>query len=170
MVGYSTWYTTWPVFSLVLDTDVTEEIAFQFPELYRELQKGRALSFKTFFTWVLKSVYQGGMIMLLAVFLFDQSIYQIVSITFTTLILTELINVALEINNWVWMIAVAEVVSLLIYAVSIAALPSYFDVRFILSGDFVWKVLVITTVTTLPVYLGKFIRKRFFPPSYSKLS
>jgi phospholipid-translocating ATPase len=169
MVGYATWYTTLPVFSLVLDTDVTEEIAFQFPELYRELQKGRALSFKTFFTWVLKSVYQGGVIMVLAVFLFDQSIYQIVSITFTTLILTELINVALEINTWLWQIIVAEIVSLLIYIVSIAALPSYFDVRFILSGDFFWKVFLITFVTTLPVYLGKFIKKRFFPPSYSKL-
>lgn len=107
--------------------------------------------------------------MVLAVFLFDQSIYQIVSITFTTLILTELINVALEINSWVWMIAVAEVASLLIYIISIAALPSYFDVRFILSGEFVWKVLVITAITTLPVYLGKFIKKKFFPPSYSKL-
>jgi len=33
------WYTMFPVFSLVLDEDVTEEIAFQFPELYRDLQK-----------------------------------------------------------------------------------------------------------------------------------
>lgn len=156
--------------SLLLDTDVSEGVAFQYPELYRELQKGRALSFKTFFTWVLKSVYQGGMIMLLAIFLFDQSLYQVVSITFTTLILTELINVALEINRWHWLMAVAELASLAIYAVSIAALPEYFDLHFMLSWEFVWKVLVITLLTTLPVYTAKFIKKRFFPPAYAKLS
>eukprot|EP00009_Paramoeba_aestuarina_P011727 CAMPEP_0201529472 /NCGR_PEP_ID=MMETSP0161_2-20130828/41838_1 /ASSEMBLY_ACC=CAM_ASM_000251 /TAXON_ID=180227 /ORGANISM="Neoparamoeba aestuarina, Strain SoJaBio B1-5/56/2" /LENGTH=51 /DNA_ID=CAMNT_0047931291 /DNA_START=108 /DNA_END=260 /DNA_ORIENTATION=+ len=49
-----------PVFSLVLDTDVTERVTFLFPELYQELQKGRALSNKTFFLWVMKSVYQSG--------------------------------------------------------------------------------------------------------------
>lgn len=59
LVGYATVYTMAPVFSLVLDTDVTEDIAFQFPELYRELQKGRCLSYRTFFLWNLKSIYQG---------------------------------------------------------------------------------------------------------------
>lgn len=34
MVGYSTIYTMAPVFSLVLDEDVTDQIAFRFPELY----------------------------------------------------------------------------------------------------------------------------------------
>jgi phospholipid-translocating ATPase len=35
---------------LVLDEDVSEALAFQYPELYWDLQKGRSLSFKTFFT------------------------------------------------------------------------------------------------------------------------
>jgi phospholipid-translocating ATPase len=39
LVGYATFYTMAPVFSLVLDEDVNEDIAFQFPELYQELQK-----------------------------------------------------------------------------------------------------------------------------------
>jgi phospholipid-translocating ATPase len=38
--------------------------------------------------------------MLLAIILFDASLYNIVSITFTTLILTELLNVAFEIQTW----------------------------------------------------------------------
>lgn len=48
-----------PVFSLVLDTDVSSDVAMTFPELYKDLVKGRSLSFKTFFIWVLVSVYQG---------------------------------------------------------------------------------------------------------------
>lgn len=57
-VGYSTVYTTAPVFSLVLDKDVTEEIVIRYPELYKDLVKGRVLSYKTFFTWLVISIYQ----------------------------------------------------------------------------------------------------------------
>jgi len=56
---YSTVYTTAPVFSLVLDVDVTDDIAMTYPELYKDLVKGRHLSFKTFFVWLLVSIYQG---------------------------------------------------------------------------------------------------------------
>jgi phospholipid-translocating ATPase len=38
-VGYATIYTMAPVFSLVLDRDVSEETALVYPELYRELHK-----------------------------------------------------------------------------------------------------------------------------------
>lgn len=59
MVGYSTVYTMFPVFSLVLDQDITADIALTYPELYKDLSKGRSLSYKTFFMWVLISIYQG---------------------------------------------------------------------------------------------------------------
>ncbi|RUS22625.1 protein transporter [Endogone sp. FLAS-F59071] len=39
MVGYATLYTMAPVFSLVLDQDVNEEIALLYPELYKDLTK-----------------------------------------------------------------------------------------------------------------------------------
>ncbi|RXG55804.1 putative phospholipid-transporting ATPase 8 [Armadillidium vulgare] len=59
MVGYATLYTNFPVFSLVLDRDVSPKIALSYPEVYKELTKGRSLSYKTFFMWVLISIYQG---------------------------------------------------------------------------------------------------------------
>ncbi len=48
-----------PVFSLVMDRDVKDSVALTYPELYRDLTKGRSLSFKSFFLWFLISVYQG---------------------------------------------------------------------------------------------------------------
>jgi phospholipid-translocating ATPase len=39
MVGYATAYTMAPVFSLVLDRDVNEDLALLYPELYKELTK-----------------------------------------------------------------------------------------------------------------------------------
>lgn len=59
MVGYATLYTMFPVFSLVLDQDISSYLALTYPELYKELSKGRSLSYKTFFIWVLISIYQG---------------------------------------------------------------------------------------------------------------
>lgn len=41
MVGYATAYTMLPVFSLVLDRDVNEDVALLYPELYKELTKAR---------------------------------------------------------------------------------------------------------------------------------
>jgi phospholipid-translocating ATPase len=72
-VGYATIYTMAPVFSLVLDRDLNEDLALLYPELYKDLtkvslskfgnvkadQQGRSLSYKTFFTWLAISVYQG---------------------------------------------------------------------------------------------------------------
>ena len=83
MMGYATVYTMAPVFSLVLDRDVSEDLALLYPELYKDLTKvrlserykhpadlvlkGRQLSYKTFFTWLLISVYQGSCAWLCAI-------------------------------------------------------------------------------------------------------
>jgi len=44
------------------------------------------------------------------------------------------------------------------------------DVNFLLSVDFVWKVLVATSISCIPLFILKYLRWRFAPPSYSKLS
>jgi phospholipid-translocating ATPase len=57
MLGYATVYTSLPVFSLVFDADANMEAVLKFPPLYKTLQKGRSLNFKTFCIWVWKSVF-----------------------------------------------------------------------------------------------------------------
>ena len=44
------------------------------------------------------------------------------------------------------------------------------DERFLISLDFLWKVTVITLVSCLPLYILKFLRRKYAPPSYSKLT
>ncbi|KAG1688800.1 putative phospholipid-transporting ATPase IIB [Nymphon striatum] len=170
MVGYATIYTNLPVFSLVLDKDVPPEIALMYPELYKELTKGRSLSFKTFFIWVAISIYQGGIIMYGALLLFEEEFIHIVAISFTSLIITELLMVALTIRTWHWLMLAAEFSSLAIYVGSLYLMKGYFDLVFMMSFDFFWKVIVITLVSCLPLYILKFLHKKFAPPSYSKLT
>jgi len=170
MIGYGTVYTMFPVFSLVLDEDVPSDIALIYPELYKDLGKGRSLSYKTFFIWVLISIYQGGIIMFGGLLLFDQDFIHVVSITFTALILTELLMVALTIRTWHWLMLLAEVISLALYVGTLAVLKDYFDQKFLISSEFLWKVVVITLVSCLPLYILKYLRRKYAPPSYSKLT
>ncbi|XP_069894914.1 probable phospholipid-transporting ATPase IIB isoform X3 [Dipodomys merriami] len=170
MVGYATIYTMFPVFSLVLDQDVKPEMAMLYPELYKDLTKGRSLSFKTFLIWVLISIYQGGILMYGALVLFESEFVHVVAISFTALILTELLMVALTIRTWHWLMVVAEFLSLGCYVASLAFLNEYFDVAFITTVTFLWKVSAITVVSCLPLYVLKYLKRKLSPPSYSKLS
>ncbi|XP_076041480.1 putative phospholipid-transporting ATPase IIA isoform X2 [Oratosquilla oratoria] len=168
MVGYATFYTNFPVFSLVLDRDVSPNMALSYPELYKDLRKGRSLSYKTFFIWVFISIYQGAVLMYGAMLLFEDELIHVVSISFTSLILTELLMVGLTVRTWHYLMVVAHFLSLAFYALSVIFMH-YFDWNFIKSKDFFWKVVVITLVSCLPLYILKFLRRRFTPPTYSKL-
>ncbi|XP_069425307.1 probable phospholipid-transporting ATPase IIB isoform X5 [Ovis canadensis] len=170
MVGYATAYTMFPVFSLVLDQDVKPEMAMLYPELYKDLTKGRSLSFKTFLVWVLISIYQGGILMFGALVLFESEFVHVVAISFTALVLTELLMVALTVRTWHWLMVVAQLLSLGCYVASLAFLNEYFDVAFITTVTFVWKVSAITVVSCLPLYVLKYLKRKLSPPSYSKLS
>ena len=69
---------------------------------------------------------QGGVIMLLGFWLFDSELIHVVSITFTALILTELLMVALTIRTWHGLMMVAELISIAIYVFSLLVLRDYF--------------------------------------------
>jgi len=101
MLGYATIYTSLPVFSIVFDEDVDLNTVIKFPNLYKILQKGRNLNTKTFLIWCFKSIYQGAVIMIGTVTLFDEEYLNIVSITFTSLVFIELLNVYLEVNFFI---------------------------------------------------------------------
>ena len=117
----------------VLDKDISGKIALTYPELYKDLSKGRSLSYKTFFVWCLISIYQGGVIMFGALLLFEDEFIHVVSISFTGLILTELIMVALTIRTWHWLMVIAEFISLAIYILSLIILKDIFGKFFFLS-------------------------------------
>ena len=179
IVGYATIFTTGPVFSLVLDEDVSEHNALKFPELYRELQKRRFLSIKTFTMWVWKAVYQGGAIMLLAIVLFEKRFVHVVAITFTSLILTELLMVANEVTRWHPLMLLAQVLTLLVYLACIVALSSSsmvpgaeatFDLKYMLSWEFAWRLLLLTAASTLPISAFKCVAQWCAPRVVTKLA
>lgn len=126
ILGYSTIYTSFPVFSLVLDVDVSYTQVARFPALYKTIQKGRSLNTKTFLIWTWKSIYQAAIIMFVAVTQFDQSFVNIVTITFSTLICIEMLNVLSEVTKVHRMMVLSILLTLAMYVGSIALFRQYF--------------------------------------------
>ncbi len=133
-----------PVFSLVLDKDVSPLIALTYPELYKELTKGRSLSYKTFLLWVLISIYQGAAIIYGSLLIFDQDFNHIVAITFTALILTELLMVGLTVRSWHILMIISMMVSLICYIASLVVFKAYFgDLKKFIKSKQIYFILII---------------------------
>lgn len=172
LVGYATLYTMAPVFSLVLDKDVDEHLANLYPELYKELTEGRSLSYRTFGVWVLVSVYQGSIIQGLAqifVGMAENQFKKMVAVSFTVLVMNELVMVGLEVTTWhVYMVLTLGATALLFYA-SFPLLGEYFDLEYVLTVGFLWRVTAIMAVSILPPWAVKVVRRRWKPPSWDKV-
>jgi len=170
LVGYATVYTMAPVFSLVLDKDVDENVANLYPELYKELTSGTTLSYHTFFIWVFVSIYQGLIIQGLSQILVGSvDSPRMVSVSFTVLVINELIMVAAEIVTWHWVMIVSIVGTAAVYAGSVPFLGDYFDLSYVVTWGFAWRVVAISTISLVPPYAIKVLRRTLRPPSYRKV-
>lgn len=172
MVGYSTLYTMAPVFSLTLDTDIDERLTKLYPELYKELTLGKSLSYKTFFMWVAISLFQGSVIQLLSQefqTLEQSKFLAMVSISFTGLILNELIMVALTVSTWRKAMVGSIVVTFMIYVVLVPFLLEYFDLAYMTSFSFYWQTSLVLVLSLFPVWITLALNRKLRPPSYAKV-
>lgn len=170
MVGYATVYTNAPVFSLVFDRDVDEHLANLYPELYKELKTGRSLSYRSFFVWVFISVYQGAVIEGLSQILLDTvSGPRLISVSFTALVVNELLMVAIAITTWHPVMIFSLLGTALVYAASVPLLGDYFDLQYVITVDWLWRVVAVCAVAVVPVWAGKLVKQSWNPPSYRKV-
>jgi len=172
MVGYSTFYTMAPVFSLTLDCDIDEKLTKLYPELYKELTLGKSLSYRSFFMWVLISLFQGSIIQLLSqgfLSLALEDFTKMVALSFSCLIYNELIMVCLQINKWNKIMLSTIIITFIIYIVSIPFLDEYFDLDYITSFLYTWQTLVILVISLFPVWASQAINRKLRPPSYAKV-
>lgn len=110
-----------------------ENLANLYPELYKELTSGRSLSYRTFFVWVFVSIYQGCLIQGLSQLLTEVDGPRMVAVSYTVLVVNELLMVAIEITTWHWVMVVSIVGTFLMFVVSVPFLDEYFDLPFLLT-------------------------------------
>ncbi|KAH0481634.1 MAG: hypothetical protein KVP17_003764 [Porospora cf. gigantea B] len=169
-VGYTTIYTMLPVFSLATDIDLPERVVMvQYPELYSVARDARKLSYRSLLMWTFKSLYQAVVIMLGSLILFEKDFMNVIAISFSSLVLAEIFNVASEIHTWTRFMVMAEIASVLVYLTSMLFMPATFNPEFVGSQAFWLKVLVITLLAWLPLQLAKIIGRKFWPTHGAKL-
>jgi phospholipid-translocating ATPase len=134
----------------------------EFPQLYQSLQKGRELNLKTFLIWVWKSIYQGAVIMFLAFWLFQKTFTTIVTITFTALILSELLNIYTALTHMNRIVLISQVLTLIVYVVSIVMLREQIDLS-VIDLPFIQNVAIIVLFSWAPLQIAKCLRVRFDP-------
>ena len=110
-----------------------ENLANLYPELYKELTSGRSLSYRTFFVWVFVSIYQGGIIQGLSQILTEVDGPRMVAVSYTVLVLNELLMVAIEITTWHPVMVLSILGTFLMFAGSVPFLGDYFDLAFVIT-------------------------------------
>jgi phospholipid-translocating ATPase len=64
---------------------------------------------------------------------------------------------------------ISQAGTLCVYLLSILLMKSYFDIAYIISWDFVWKVALITAVSWCPIHIAKVIKNRCDPSDHQKV-
>lgn len=167
-VGYVTFYTFLPVFSIVLSNDVTKKVSRKFPELYSDISNGSVLSNNTFSMWMFMGYYQGVVIMILTLFFFETDLIQLVSITFSCLVLNELLMVFLCVTKPHKMMLIGQSFSILMYLLSFQILSDEIQIPREW-GKFWLRVLIVNIIAILPAIIQWVWRLWMNPPSYRKI-
>ncbi|MCJ1400393.1 putative aminophospholipid-translocase [Xylographa trunciseda] len=170
LIGYSTVYTQFSVFSLVLDRDVDEALASLYPELYKELTPGTSLSYRTFFVWLFVSIYQGTLIQYLSEYLVGSATDgRLLAVSFSALVINELVMVAMSVTTWHWIMIASILGTAALYIGTVPFLGTYFDLAFVWTWGFVWRVSAILAVSLIPPYVIRVVGRTLRPPSYRKV-
>lgn len=168
MLGYTTVYTILPVFALIFDEDVDRKTAMSFPILYKNLQKGRELTTKTFYAWLWKSIYQAFVIVMMNIAFFEQPFIDFIATSFTALIFVELMNTLTETYNYTLIMLVSVVFSLLTYFLSYLLFDEYFTVTS-LNFTFFMKSFVIGLICHMPFVVFQRLGKQYAPTEEQKI-
>jgi phospholipid-translocating ATPase len=171
IMGYSTVYTCFPSISVLLDQDTDKRNVMKFPALYKELLMGKELNLKNFLWWVFKSIYQAMVIMFGAMILFQENLFLIiVTVTFTSLIFLEILNVYTEINKFHIFMILSLIGTGFFYLLSLVLLKSILNVYYIFQKDFIIKIGIISIVSWIPFFIINKIKKKCFPKTIEKLN
>ena len=106
--------------------------------------------------------------MWLSLYVFDHAFLKIVTITFSCLILTEFLNLYTVLHSLHILMIASQLLSVLIYFLSLWMLSSILDVSYI-TWMFLLKVVVITAISFLPLYLINWVRKKVDPSDFEKV-
>lgn len=106
--------------------------------------------------------------MFLSFTLFENTFIDIVTITFTALIIIELLNVYTTLTRINRIVLVSQVLTFAVYIASIVLFQQYIDVS-VMDFTFAKKVALIVLLSWLPMHLVKLLRQKYDPTENEKI-
>ncbi|KCZ76858.1 hypothetical protein H311_02138, partial [Anncaliia algerae PRA109] len=157
-----------PIFSTVLASDTDKNTCLKFPELYKDLVSGSSFGNKRFLTWFFVSFYQGGIIMLFNLTLFENELLSIIALTFSSLVINEILMVLLVTYSINKPVILSTLVSILIFCGSFVVLN---DVLVLPENKklFLVKVLLINMLAIVVQLLFTAWSRFMHPPAVKKI-
>jgi len=169
MVNFTTIYNPLAALSILTDHDTSRTASLTYSELYKELRRGRSLTLKTFFIWVLISIYQGAVLYYGFYFFGDLDYSHFTTVVFSALVLTELLTILSVVQKLTWAMVIAELQCFLALVGSLFILTNLFDRNYVLSWHFPVLTLGLTIAAVGPLYVVKFFAYHFAPPTATKV-
>ncbi|KAE9552729.1 hypothetical protein FO519_004046 [Halicephalobus sp. NKZ332] len=169
MVNYTTIYTPLAALAILTDHDTSRKASLTYSELYKELRRGRSLTLKTFFIWVLISIYQGGFLYYGFYFFGDLVYSHFVTVVFSALVLTELLTILSFVQKLTFAMVIGELQCLLALVGSLFLLTSFFDRDYVLSWRYPVLTFGLTLAATGPLFIFKFFAYHFARPTAAKV-
>lgn len=118
--------------------------------------------------WVFKSVYQGMVIMVLSFAMFENSYFLIVTITFSTLVFAEILNVYGQLNKFTPITFLFTIGTLVFYFLSVEMLSEYLSVQSI-DVNFAINIVIIGLICWLPFWAIKKYQMITDPDDYQSI-
>jgi phospholipid-translocating ATPase len=115
-LGYATVFTMMPVFALILDEDICQEVAVTESRLYSSLRRGREVGPLSFSSWLARACYQGATLMVLTLVLIGSSYALLETCCFTSLMITEYLMCMVEMARPHWVTGLTSLLSFLCYS------------------------------------------------------
>ena len=103
--------------------------------------------------------------MMMGLMLFDRSFLDIVTITFSALIVIELLNIFTELHKISTGMIISVSLSMLVYFLTLVLFHGIIDVSRV-DALFFLKIFVVAVISWAPIYLLKFAEKRIWPSDY----
>ncbi|KAL0230644.1 hypothetical protein PCE1_004201 [Barthelona sp. PCE] len=150
---YSSVFTALPNFMVILDTIFDKDFTKKHPQVY--ITKGRYLNLRAFFTWLTVAVYQASVTIIVTLFLtgiYEIDINAFIRVCFTSLVLTELVNILITMQTFPKLMWAAQILSLVVYGICFYILPFY-DPSDLISLNYWLQVLFIVILSVLPIVL-----------------
>ena len=99
----------------------------------------------------------------------DHLFLKIVTVSYTSLIYLEILNVYMEINKFHRFMIFALISTWVVYTLSMWIFPSVLDIVYVFKIEIFLKIILIAVIAWAPFYIANRIKKIFFPKDIEKL-